>query len=75
VISQPVFHQAGDQVNFWSGWQEGAIITAREAVKSIDRQTIPTAKRGQEHARGNKACNSPSRWSATTATFRSSTAP
>jgi monoamine oxidase len=40
------FHQAGDQITFWSGWQEGAIISAWEAVKSIDRQTNPTAKRG-----------------------------
>ena len=38
--------QAGDQITFWSGWQEGAIISAWEAVKSIDRQTNPTAKRG-----------------------------
>jgi monoamine oxidase len=40
------FHQAGDQITFWSGWQEGAIISAWEAVKSIDRQTNPTANRG-----------------------------
>jgi monoamine oxidase len=40
------FHQAGDQITFWSGWQEGAIISAWEAVKSIDRQTNPTARRG-----------------------------
>ncbi len=39
------FHQAGDQITFWSGWQEGAIISAWEAVKSIDRQTNPTATR------------------------------
>ena len=32
------FHMAGDQVTFWSGWQEGAILAAWEAVKSIDRQ-------------------------------------
>ena len=38
--------QAGDQITFWSGWQEGAIISAWEAVKSIDRQTNPTANRG-----------------------------
>ena len=36
------FQQAGDQITFWSGWQEGAIISAWEAVKSIDRQTRPT---------------------------------
>lgn len=35
------FHMAGDQLTYWSGWQEGAIISAWEAVKSIDRQTRP----------------------------------
>ncbi len=40
------FHTAGDQITFWSGWQEGAIISAWEAVKSIDRQTHPAARRG-----------------------------
>jgi monoamine oxidase len=40
------FHQAGDQITFWSGWQEGAIISAWEAVKSIDRQNNPDANRG-----------------------------
>ncbi len=35
----------GDQVTFWSGWQEGALISAREAVKLIDRQVNPTATR------------------------------
>ena len=40
------FHMAGDQVTFWSGWQEGAIISAWEAMKSIDRQVNPTANRG-----------------------------
>ena len=39
------FPQAGDQITFWSGWQEGAIISAWEAIKSIDRQTNPTANR------------------------------
>jgi monoamine oxidase len=34
------FHMAGDQLTFWSGWQEGAIISAHEAVKSIDRQAV-----------------------------------
>jgi monoamine oxidase len=37
------FHMAGDQLTFWSGWQEGALISAFEAVKSIDRQA---ARRG-----------------------------
>ena len=36
------FHIAGDQITYWSGWQEGAIISAWEAVKSIDRQVRPT---------------------------------
>jgi monoamine oxidase len=40
------FHMAGDQITFWTGWQEGAIMSAWEAVKSIDRQLHPTAKRG-----------------------------
>jgi monoamine oxidase len=39
------FYMVGDQVTFWSGWQEGALISAREAVKSIDRQVNPTATR------------------------------
>ena len=40
VLSKPQgrFHMAGDQITYWSGWQEGAIIGAWEAVKSIDRQ-------------------------------------
>jgi monoamine oxidase len=40
VLSRPQgrFHMAGDQLTFWSGWQEGALISAWEAVKSIDRQ-------------------------------------
>jgi monoamine oxidase len=33
------FHMAGDQLTFWSGWQEGALISAHAAVRSIDRQT------------------------------------
>ena len=28
---------AGDQVTFWSGWQEGAVLSAWDAVKAIDR--------------------------------------
>ena len=31
------FHMAGDQLTFWSGWQEGALISAQAAVQSIDR--------------------------------------
>jgi monoamine oxidase len=32
---QGTFHAAGDQVTWWSGWQEGAIIAARAAVQAI----------------------------------------
>jgi monoamine oxidase len=39
------FHMAGDQITWWSGWQEGAIISAWEAVKSIARQTQPANAR------------------------------
>jgi monoamine oxidase len=47
VLAQPQgrFHMAGDQITWWSGWQEGAVISALEAVKSIDRQAHPTATR------------------------------
>ena len=37
---------AGDQVTFWSGWQEGAIISACDAVNAIDRHANPDARRG-----------------------------
>ena len=40
------FHIAGDQLTYWSGWQEGALISALDAVKSIDRHANPTANRG-----------------------------
>ena len=40
-VPQGRFHMAGDQLTYWSGWQEGAVISAWEAVKSIDRQTRP----------------------------------
>jgi monoamine oxidase len=39
------FHMAGDQITYWSGWQEGAINSAFAAVKAIDRQVNPTATR------------------------------
>jgi monoamine oxidase len=47
VLAKPQgrFHMVGDQITYWSGWQEGAIISAWEAVNSIDRQTDPTATR------------------------------
>jgi len=37
---------AGDQVTFWSGWQEGAVLSALDAVKAIDRHVNPAARRG-----------------------------
>jgi monoamine oxidase len=48
VLMQPQgrFHMAGDQITYWSGWQEGALLSAWDAVKWIDRQTNPTANRG-----------------------------
>jgi monoamine oxidase len=39
------FKIAGDQVTFLSGWQEGAILSAWEAIKAIDRHANPTANR------------------------------
>jgi monoamine oxidase len=32
------FVMAGDQLTFWSGWQEGAIVSALSAVAAIGRQ-------------------------------------
>ena len=40
------FIMVGDQITWWTGWQEGAVISALDAVKAIDRQTNPTANRG-----------------------------
>ena len=37
VLQQPQmgrFHMAGDQITYWSGWQEGALISARPTVVS-----------------------------------------
>jgi len=41
VLAEPQgrFCFAGDYVTFWSGWQEGAVLAAWNAVKAIDRQT------------------------------------
>jgi monoamine oxidase len=41
VLSRPQgrFHMAGDQLTYWSGWQEGAILSAWAAVQSIDRMS------------------------------------
>jgi monoamine oxidase len=47
VLAKPQgrFQMAGDQLTFWSGWQEGAVLSAHEAVRSIDRQAHPTSVR------------------------------
>jgi monoamine oxidase len=39
VLAKPYgrFHMAGDQITYWSGWQEGAILAAWHAVTAIDR--------------------------------------
>jgi monoamine oxidase len=37
---------AGDQITFWSGWQEGAVISAWDAVNAIDRHVNPGVRRG-----------------------------
>jgi monoamine oxidase len=39
LLSEPQgrFHMAGDQLTYWSGWQEGAVLSALAAVSSIDR--------------------------------------
>ena len=48
ILSTPQgrLHIAGDQVTFWSGWQEGAVLSACDAVKAIDRHVHPTERRG-----------------------------
>jgi monoamine oxidase len=47
TLSEPQgrFHMAGDQLTYWSGWQEGALISAQAAVASIDRLAKAGAKR------------------------------
>ena len=39
------FHMAGDQLTYWSGWQEGALLSAQAAVASIDRIAKAETKR------------------------------
>jgi len=48
ILSAPQgrLHIAGDQVTFWSGWQEGAVISAWDAVKAIDRHANSAGRRG-----------------------------
>ena len=38
------FLMAGDQITYWSGWQEGAVISAHAAVQAIDRHVHPTGR-------------------------------
>jgi monoamine oxidase len=47
VLSQPQgrLHMAGDQLTYWSGWQEGAILSALAAVAWVDQQ--PRAARSK----------------------------
>jgi monoamine oxidase len=46
VLAKPQgrFQMAGDQITYWSGWQEGAILSAWDAVRTIDRQRHPTQR-------------------------------
>jgi monoamine oxidase len=39
TLSEPQgrFHMAGDQLTYWSSWQEGALLSAQAAVASIGR--------------------------------------
>jgi len=48
VLAKPLgrFHMAGDQITFWSGWQEGALISALAAVQAVDRQAQTAPRRG-----------------------------
>jgi monoamine oxidase len=49
VLAQPQgrFHMAGDQLTYWSGWQEGAVLSALDAVAWIDKQPrVAPTKRG-----------------------------
>ena len=45
VLSAPQgrFYQGGCQLTSWAGWQEGAVLAAQEAIRTIDRQTRPGA--------------------------------
>ena len=47
LLSEPQgrFHMAGDQLTYWSGWQEGAMMSALAAVGSIDRLARAAATR------------------------------
>jgi monoamine oxidase len=43
--SQGRFRMAGDQLTYWSGWQEGALLSVQAALASIDRIAKLRAKR------------------------------
>ena len=47
VLAEPQgrFVVAGDQITYWSGWQEGAIQAALHAVTAIDRHAHPASGR------------------------------
>jgi monoamine oxidase len=36
---------AGDQLSYWTGWQEGAVLAAWEAIRSIDQHNRATSTR------------------------------
>ena len=40
VLAQPQgrFHMAGDQLTYWTGWQEGALVERARGRQAIDRQ-------------------------------------
>jgi monoamine oxidase len=40
------FLMAGDQITYWSGWQEGAVLSSLAAVQAIDRMLHPGVRRG-----------------------------
>jgi monoamine oxidase len=47
ILMQPQgrLHLAGDQFTWWTGWQEGALLSAWEAVKALDAHNRATATR------------------------------
>jgi len=47
ILSQPQgrLYLAGDQMTFWSGWQEGAVLSAHAVVDAIHKQAQATPVR------------------------------
>jgi len=47
TLSEPQgrFHMAGDQLTYWSGWQEGAILSAIAAAAWVDQQPRTVRRR------------------------------